>query len=89
MRALLGAAGSMAAVVLRDLLEFAPDVEVTAADRRPIEPGDSRVTSVSVDVRDEEATARLVSGHDVVLNCVTSRHDAALFVIPSDSGDQP
>ncbi|HEY6928205.1 MAG TPA: saccharopine dehydrogenase NADP-binding domain-containing protein [Thermoanaerobaculia bacterium] len=68
---LLGAAGSMAAVVLRDLLEFAPDVTVTAADRAPIAIEDSRVRAVPLDVRDEDATARLLSGHDVCLNCVT------------------
>ena len=68
---LLGAAGAMASVVLRDLLEFAPDVSVTLADRRPIETADPRVRSVTVDVNDEAATARLLEGHDVVLNCVT------------------
>lgn len=68
---LLGAAGGMASVVLRDLLEFVPEVAVTAADRRPIEAVDPRVRGVTVDVRDEEATARLLSGHDVCLNCTT------------------
>jgi len=68
---LLGAAGSMASVVLRDLLELAQDVEVTAADRRPVAAADPRVRSVSADVQDEAATARLASGHDVILNCVT------------------
>jgi saccharopine dehydrogenase-like NADP-dependent oxidoreductase len=68
---LLGAAGAMAPVVLRDLLEFAPEVAVTLADRRPVEAADPRVESATVDVRDEEATARLLSGHDVCLNCVT------------------
>ena len=34
--AVLGAAGAMAQVVVRDLLEFVPDVEITAADRRPV-----------------------------------------------------
>ena len=70
--AVLGAAGAMAAVVVRDLLEFAPDVSVTVADRRPLpEPGDRRVRTATVDVRDEEATARLLDGHDAVANCVT------------------
>jgi lysine 6-dehydrogenase len=68
---LLGAAGAMASVVLRDLLEFAPDVSVTLADRRPTETSDPRVRSATVDVKDEAATARLLEGHDVVLNCVT------------------
>ena len=36
--AILGAAGAMAQVVLRDLLEFVPDVEITAADLKPIVP---------------------------------------------------
>jgi saccharopine dehydrogenase-like NADP-dependent oxidoreductase len=70
--AVLGAAGAMAAVVVRDLLEFAPDVSVTVADRRPLpEPEDPRVRPATVDVRDEEATARLLDGHDAVANCVT------------------
>ena len=34
--AVLGAAGAMAQVVLRDLLEFVPDVAITAADLRPV-----------------------------------------------------
>ena len=68
----LGAAGAMAAVVVRDLLELAPDVSVTVADRRPLpEPKDQRVRTATVDVRDEEATARLLDGHDAVANCVT------------------
>jgi saccharopine dehydrogenase-like NADP-dependent oxidoreductase len=61
----------MASVVLRDLLEFAPDVSVTLADRRPFESPDGRVRTASVDVRDEQATARLLEGHDAVANCVT------------------
>jgi saccharopine dehydrogenase-like NADP-dependent oxidoreductase len=61
----------MASVVLRDLLEFAPDVSVTLADRRPIESPDARVATATVDVRDEAATARLLEGHDAVANCVT------------------
>jgi lysine 6-dehydrogenase len=68
---LLGAAGAMASVVLRDLLEFAPDVSVTVADRRRVETADPRVRTATVDVRDEESTARLIDGHDVVVNCVT------------------
>jgi saccharopine dehydrogenase-like NADP-dependent oxidoreductase len=69
--ALLGAAGAMASVVLRDLLEFAPDASVTLADRRPVESSDPRVESVALDVSDEAATARLLEGHDAVANCVT------------------
>ena len=67
----LGAAGGMARVVIKDLLAFAPDVSVTAADTRAVEAGDPRVRAAAADVRDEEATARLIAGHDVVLNCVT------------------
>ena len=69
--AILGAAGAMARVVLRDLLEFVPDVEITAADLKPISHDDSRVRSATMDARDEAATARLLEGHDAVLNCVT------------------
>jgi len=70
--AVLGAAGAMAAVVVRDLLELAPDVSITVADRRPLpDPRDPRVRTATVDVRDEEATARLLDGHDAVANCVT------------------
>jgi len=60
----------MASVVLRDLLEFAPDVAVTAADRLQVVIDDSRVQVMPLDVRDEDATARLLSGNDVCLNCV-------------------
>jgi saccharopine dehydrogenase-like NADP-dependent oxidoreductase len=68
---LLGAAGAMASVALRDLLELAPHASVTLADRRPVASPDPRVTTATVDVRDEEATARLLDGHDAVVNCVT------------------
>jgi lysine 6-dehydrogenase len=69
--AVLGAAGAMAQVVVRDLLEFVPAVEITAADRRPLEHPDTRVRFAEADVTDEAATARLLEGHDAVLNCVT------------------
>ncbi len=69
--AVLGAAGAMAQVVVRDLLEFVPDVEVTAADLKPVAHPDSRVKAATLDARDEAATARLLEGHDAVLNCVT------------------
>src|SRR5262245_62184926 len=61
----------MAQVVVRDLLEFVPDVEITAADLKPIAHPDSRVRPTTLDARDEAATARLLEGHDAVLNCVT------------------
>lgn len=69
--AVLGAAGAMAQVVLRDLLEFVPDVAITAADLNPPRPTDPRVRPATLDVRDEGATARLLEGHDAVANCVT------------------
>ena len=69
--AVLGAAGAMAQVVLRDLLEFVPEVTITAADLDPPPAADPRVTSVRLDARDEAATARLLGGHDAVANCVT------------------
>ncbi len=69
--AVLGAAGAMAQVVLRDLLEFLPDVAITAADLRPAPQADPRVKAATLDARDEEATARLLDGHDAALNCVT------------------
>ena len=71
--AILGAAGAMAQVVLRDLLEFVPDVEITAADLKPLAQahGDPRVRPATLDAADEAATARLLEGHDAVLNCVT------------------
>jgi saccharopine dehydrogenase-like NADP-dependent oxidoreductase len=69
--AILGAAGAMAQVVVRDLLEFVPEVSVTAADRRPLAHSDPRVRFAPADVTDEAATARLLEGHDAVLNCVT------------------
>ncbi len=67
----LGAAGAMAAIAIRDLLEFAEDISITAADSRPLPIHDPRIHPASVDVRDEDSTTKLVSGHDVVLNCVT------------------
>jgi lysine 6-dehydrogenase len=67
----LGAAGAMAEVVLKDLEVFAPGAEVTAADFREFAPKTANARFVRVDVRDETATARLLAGHDAVLNCVT------------------
>jgi len=73
--AVLGAAGAMARVVVRDLLEFVPGVSITAADRRPLDHdhdhGDARVRFAPLDAADEAATARLLEGHDAALNCVT------------------
>jgi saccharopine dehydrogenase-like NADP-dependent oxidoreductase len=66
----LGAAGAMAEVVLRDLELFAPEAEVTAADFRDFRPGTANARAARVDVRDEGATAALLAGHDAVLNCV-------------------
>ena len=69
--AVLGAAGAMAEVVLKDLEVFAPAAEVTAADFRDFAPKTANARFAQVDVRDEAATARLLAGHDAVLNCVT------------------
>ena len=67
---ILGAAGAMASVVIRDLLEFAPHAEITAADLR--EPGLSnpRIHTTVADVRNVDSTTNLIRGHDAVLNCV-------------------
>ena len=69
--ALLGAAGAMAEVVRRDLHEFAPTAEVTIADLREVAAKYPNERPATMDVRDEAATARLLAGHDAVLNCVT------------------
>lgn len=69
--AILGAAGAMAAVTLQDLLDSVPGVAITAADRRPVEVSDPRVTPVALDAANEAATARLLAGHDAVLNAAT------------------
>lgn len=70
---IVGAAGAMAQVVLRDLLHFVDPVSITLADLRPVAVNDlrGRVKSVVADVKDEEGTARLIDGHDVLLNCAT------------------
>ncbi len=69
--ALLGAAGQMARAALRDLLESSEIRAVTCADREVGTVEDPRVSWAQLDVRDIEATARLLAGNDVVLNCVT------------------
>ena len=66
----LGAAGAMAAVAIKDLLELGGDVSITAADFRMPSFNDKRIRSVTVDVNDIENTAKILEGHDVVLNCV-------------------
>ena len=77
--AVLGAAGAMADVVLRDLAEFAPEAEVTAADLRPFQPRHPRARYAPFDARDVAGTARLLAGHDAVLNCVTYYHNVPLM----------
>jgi lysine 6-dehydrogenase len=67
---IFGAAGAMASVVMRDLLESVPEVSITAADTRPMSTGDPRLKFVIADVRDEPKTAELIRGNDVVINCV-------------------
>ncbi len=67
---ILGAAGAMASVVIRDLLEFVPDVRITAADLREPNFQNRRIRNSMIDVRDVQSTKQLVAGHDVVLNCV-------------------
>jgi lysine 6-dehydrogenase len=77
--AVLGAAGAMAAVAIKDLLEFVDDIEITAADLRPITYPGSRVHAATVDVNDVESTAKLLEGHDVVLNCVNYYFNVAVM----------
>lgn len=67
----LGAAGAMAEVVRRDLAEFAPEAAVTIVDLKELAARHPNERPAAVDVRDEAATARLLAGHDAVLNCVT------------------
>lgn len=69
--AVLGAAGAMAEVVRRDLAEFAPEATVTVVDLKEVAAKYPKERPATVDVRDEAATARLLAGHDAVLNCVT------------------
>ncbi len=69
--AVLGAAGAMAEVVRRDLAEFAPEATVTVIDLKEVAAKYPNERPATVDVRDEAATARLLAGHDAVLNCVT------------------
>jgi len=77
--AVLGAAGAMAAVAIKDLLESVSDIEITAADLRSISHHDSRVRSAVVDVNDIESTAKLLERHDVVLNCVNYYFNVAVM----------
>jgi saccharopine dehydrogenase-like NADP-dependent oxidoreductase len=67
---ILGAAGAMASVVIRDLLEFAPEIIITAADVRPPKSTDPRIRTILADVRNLDSTINIVKGHDVILNCV-------------------
>jgi saccharopine dehydrogenase-like NADP-dependent oxidoreductase len=66
-----GGAGAMAAVAIRDLLEFAEDISITVADTREVRFADPRLKSVIADVRNLDSTTKIVGGHDVVVNCVT------------------
>ena len=67
---ILGASGAMASVVIRDLLEFVPDISITAADLRQPQFSDPRIRPVSADVRDIDSTTKLAAGHHALLNCV-------------------
>jgi saccharopine dehydrogenase-like NADP-dependent oxidoreductase len=77
--AVLGAAGAMAAVAIKDLLESVDNIEITAADLRPIAHHDSRVHPTTVDVNDIERTAKILKRHDVVLNCVNYYFNVAVM----------
>jgi lysine 6-dehydrogenase len=70
---IVGAAGAMASVAVRDLLESVDDVSITAADLRPVLLNDPRLRLVSLNVQNEESAARTFDQHDVVLNCAPYR----------------
>jgi lysine 6-dehydrogenase len=76
---ILGAAGAMASVVIRDLLEFAPDIMITGADVRKVPIAHSRIRAASVDVRDVNSTTSVIAGHDVVLNCVNYYYNVPIM----------
>lgn len=61
----------MAQVVVRDLLHFVPNVSITIADTREVQPFDSRAKSVIIDAKDVHTTTNTVANHDVLLNCAT------------------
>ncbi|HKQ39780.1 MAG TPA: saccharopine dehydrogenase NADP-binding domain-containing protein [Verrucomicrobiae bacterium] len=74
----IGGAGAMGRITVRDLVQFAePADEIVIADydlarasvlARQFE--DSRVTAISLDVRDIPSTAKSLSGAFAVINCV-------------------
>lgn len=73
---LLGGAGAMGAITLKDLVETS-DFEVVvadynreAADAVAASYASSRVTAAHADVRDREATAKLLGGSFAVINSV-------------------
>src|SRR6516165_3180099 len=67
---IVGAAGAMAPVVIRDLLESVETISITAADSRPVLAQDDRVRVVTLNAQDEEGLARCLAQHDVLLNCL-------------------
>src|SRR5437867_9474615 len=69
----VGAAGAMASVAIRDLLSSVDDVSITAADSRPILSNDPRLRLVTLNIQDEQSAAKAIEEHDVVLNCVPYR----------------
>lgn len=80
--ALLGAAGLIARVIVRDLLECADleqlllaDVDLEEASATLESLGDERLVAADVDISDLEATAGLLEGQDVVINCLPHRHN--------------
>ncbi len=70
---IIGAAGAMAAVAIRDLLDSVDDVRITAADSRPSLADDARVRTVILDAQDELSLTRGMENHDVVVNCAPYR----------------
>jgi len=70
---IVGAAGAMASVAIRDLLSSADHLSITAADSRPVLLEDLRLRQATFDVQDEERAARTIEKHDVVLNCAPYR----------------
>jgi len=70
---IVGAAGAMASVAMRDLLESVETISITAADSQPLLTQDARVRSVTLNAQDEDGLAGSLANHDVLLNCLPYR----------------
>lgn len=87
--AVIGGAGAMGRITVRDLVETSPEkAQIVIADydyQKAKELADSfkrkNITAVKVDVNDKDNTVKVLSGTDIIINCVQYNYNLTLMEI--------